>query len=360
MKKNFLFVMVTAAIFAGCSNSDVADEKEGANNPAVHPNGEVEVLLGAKGISASVTPTRGIVNGWDNTPINVWGLDKAANANWSNTSSLLFPDGVVKGKVIDTEGTVVLGETGTETYYYPMSSSVNFSFFACSPEPKSKTKNDHQITAIYDFKGDTDILWGKAETKDPAANGYNAKYIRNSTDDYIPNLAFEHMLTKLMFYAYKGKEQNNAGNVKASVKSVRILNVPGQATVYVAGIKENQIEGSVLTNFPIYNNGVEFGSDSDQKSPVTPTVEDKGASLGTVMLLPAVSYTLEVTLVDEVTKEEVVSDPLTITLDENLSFERGKGYNVQLMVYDLRKVELKATLTKWQDSTSIDTTVDIN
>ena len=60
------------------------------------------------------------------------------------------------------------------------------------------------------------------------------------------------------------------------------------------------------------------------------------------------------------TKEEVVSDPLTITLDENLSFERGKGYNVQLMVYDLRKVELKATLTKWQDSTSIDTTVDIN
>lgn len=363
MKKNLLFVMATAAIFAGCSNSEVVDEKEGTNNPGVQPNGQVEVLLGATGSSISVTPTRGIVTGWDNTPIVVWGLDKAANSDWTNPSSLLFSDnGSVDAKVAkDPLGAVILGPTGTERYFYPMSSSVNFSFFACSPKPTTRNMNgEHQISAVYNFSGDTDILWGKAETKDPNANGYNAKYIRTSADDNTPNLKFEHMLTKLTFYAYKGEETNDVGKVTADVKAVQVLNVQNQATVYVAGGRENQLEGQgALTTFPLYNNGIALGSDTDHVSPVTPSVEDMGANLGTVMLLPATSYQIKVILRTD-KGEEVPSDILTVSLPDNQPFERGRGYNVQLKVYDMRAVVLEATLTEWTNSTIIDTTVDIN
>lgn len=362
MKQNFLYIMAVAAVFASCSNGgDVVDEKGGTNNPAVKPNGEVEVVLGSRGMSTVVTPTRGVVEGWDNTPIVVWGLNKATGADWSNASSKLFPDGAVDATVTNAPepGTVILGPTGTEQYFYPMNSAVNFSFFACSPRPTTKNIDSRQVTAIYNISGDTDILWGKAETEDPNANGYNAKYIRNSVDDFTPNLQFDHMLTKLTFYAHKGEEINNAGNVTANVKSIRVLNTPSQATVYVAGTRENEIDGTTLTSFPIYNKGVALGSATDQVSPVTPTVEDKGAILGTVMLLPASSYKIQVTLVTKDGKE-VVGEDLTITLGGNAPFERGHGYNVQLNVYDLRAVVLKATLGKWNDSTIIDTTVDIN
>ncbi|WP_448779326.1 fimbrillin family protein [Bacteroides congonensis] len=365
MKKNILFVMAVAAIFAGCSSGEGFDEKEGNNIPGVTPNGEVEIVLGATGTNITVTPTRGVVDGWDNTPIAVWGLDKSAGADWSNASSVLFKDKYVTGKVTSSPktGTVVLGPTGTEHYFYPMNSAVNFSFFACSPIPKPAITNAQQVTAVYDFAGDTDILWGKAETKDPSANGYNAKYIRQSTDDNTPNLSFQHLLTKLTFFASKGTEVTTTGGVTAKVKSVKILNVPSQATVNVAGAQAGTIQGNlnILSDFSIYNEGVVFGSDIDTVSPVTPVAADKGAKLGTVMLLPATSYTIRVTLTattaDNQTVEE--SGDYVIAL-EGKDFEKGKGYNVQLTVYDLQTVVLTATLAKWEDHEQIDTSVEIN
>ena len=47
MKKNLLYVMAMAAVFAGCSSGEGFDEKEGNNTP-VEPvdNSEVEIAFG--------------------------------------------------------------------------------------------------------------------------------------------------------------------------------------------------------------------------------------------------------------------------------------------------------------------------
>ena len=170
-------------------------------------------------------------------------------------------------------------------------------------------------------------------------------------------------MTKLTFFASKGTEVTTTGGVTAKVKSVKILNVPSQATVNVAGAQAGTIQGNlnILSDFSIYNEGVVFGSDIDTVSPVTPVAADKGAKLGTVMLLPATSYTIRVTLTattaDNQTVEE--SGDYVIAL-EGKDFEKGKGYNVQLTVYDLQTVVLTATLAKWEDHEQIDTSVEIN
>ena len=230
MKKNLLFVLGTAAILASCSNDETTNSRE-----VIVPKSDVAVSLGAES-NIAIEQTRAVVDKWAETPIYVWGLDKAEGADWTTTTSNLFsPASYVPGIVTNTtdnNGTVKLGNDG-DLYFYPLSSDVNFSFYACSPAPTNPpSKAPNSVTVSYEVTGNKDILWGEAIAEDITVgnetySGYNARYFRK--EGRKPILKFEHKLTQLIFKGIKGDDSNTAAG---DVKEVQIKNITVKSFLY--------------------------------------------------------------------------------------------------------------------------------
>ena len=349
MKKNFLFVMATAAIFASCSNSEIIDEKQVVNPPVVvDPDGRVEVALGATNPDIVVTPaSRGVVEGWKNTPIVVWGLDKAVGADWTVTGSVLMT--AAKGTVADANGIITFGtKDAPQRYYYPMNSKVNYSFYACSPDPNVTPQiGTNYVNAIYDIAGNTDILWGIAEI---VGEGYNASYFRNTINAEAPKLAFEHVLTQLEFVVTRKNDQGPVGMTEPiQVESVLVSQVPSQLTLMVAGQNKKSLSANAQkADFSL------FAGDNVVQYPIVPTI-GTDTKLGTVMLMPTSSYTLKVKLGNG-SYSQIVDVPVTM----NEGFKAGKAYKLQLLVNNIYEVKFgEASIKPWEKSGQVDVVVPI-
>lgn len=354
MKKNLLFIFGAAAIMASCSNNEFVDQQQ----PEVNiPESDVEVAIGAQ--SVTVTQTRAALDAWDNTPIYVWGLAKNSD-NWTNATSKLFSTGHVKGTV-SSGGDVKLGENSNDVYFYPLNSSVNFSFYACSPEPaQAPTIQANRVIASYQIQGNNDILWGGAEAEDiqnadgNTYSGYNARYFRKGGEK--PTLKFDHKLTRLNFKAKKGQENDESSIIPVKIENITIT-ANNNATMIVAGTNAGSLTAvGDETELPVF-----FGDDTYEKRGGLDLAEDFSESAaGTVMVLPTTgSYTITISMSAMVGGQKVTPEPSSFEIsysdkDGNTSFDAGKAYTIILTVYGLRKVEFeKATLTPWDTNTEI-------
>lgn len=355
MKKNLLFILGAAAIMASCSNNEFVDQQQ----PEVNvPESDVEVAIGAQ--SVTVTQTRAALDAWDNTPIYVWGLAKNSD-NWTNATSKLFSTGHVKGTV-SNGGDVTLGEKPDDIYFYPLNSSVNFSFYACSPEPaQAPTIQANRVTASYQIQGNNDILWGGAEAADiqnvdgNAYSGYNARYFRKGGEK--PTLKFDHKLTRLNFKAKKGQENDESSIIPVKIENITIT-ANNNATMTVAGENAGALTAvGTTTELPVF-----FGDDTYAKHGALDLNADFSESpAGTVMVLPTTgSYTITVSMSAMVGGQKVTPEPSSFEISYTdrktgvTSFEAGKAYTIRLTVYGLRKVEFEtAILTPWDTNTEI-------
>lgn len=364
MKKNILFVLGTAAILASCSNNEVVDQ------PQVDvPKSEVPVTLSAES-NIAIEQTRAVVDKWADTPIYVWGLDKMVGANWSTATSNLFsPASYVQGVVTNTtgnNGTIKLGSEN-DVYFYPLSSDVNFSFYACSPFPNTNTLQANNVIVSYEITGNKDILWGEAVADDVADgnvtySGYNARYFRKG--GVKPVIDFKHKLTQLIFKGVKGKDENaDAGDVTdVQIKNITVAS-NRWSTLTVAGAKKGTL---VASNAEIAEIPAFFGDDNYLQHGSVTLTED-GVKAGTTMLLPSEAGTYDVYItLDAVINgvpKTLPAQKVPITFKDKdtnatLPFEEGKAYNVNLAIYGLRAVSLGATLTDWVYGGTIDQEVN--
>lgn len=355
MKKNLLFILGAAAIMASCSNNEFVDQQQ----PEVNvPESDVEVAIGAQ--SVTVTQTRAALDAWDNTPIYVWGLAKNSD-NWTNATSKLFSTGHVKGTV-SSGGDVKLGENPNDVYFYPLNSNVNFSFYACSPEPATApTIQANRVVASYQIQGNNDILWGGAEAEDiqnaedgKNYSGYNARYFRKG--GIKPTLKFDHKLTRLNFKAKKGIEKDDSSIIPVRIENITIT-ANNNATMTVAGTNAGSLTAvGAATELPVF-----FGDDTYEKRGALELADDFSESAaGTVMVLPTTgSYTITVSMSAMVGGQKVTPEPSSFEISYtdkagNTSFDAGKAYTIRLTVYGLREVEFeKAILTPWDTDTEI-------
>lgn len=355
MKKNFLSILGAAVIMASCSNNEFVDQQQ----PEVNvPESDVEVAIGAQ--SVTVTQTRAALDAWDNTPIYVWGLAKNSN-NWTNATSKLFSTGHVKGTV-SNGGDVKLGENPNDVYFYPLNSNVNFSFYACSPEPATApTIQANRVVASYQIQGNNDILWGGAEAADiqnaedgKTYSGYNARYFRKG--GVKPTLKFDHKLTRLNFTAKKGQEKDDSSIIPVKIENITIT-ANNNATMTVAGTDAGALTAvGTTTELPVF-----FGDDTYAKHGALDLNADFSESpAGTVMVLPTTgSYTITVSMSAMVGGQKVTPEPSSFEISYtdskgNTSFDAGKAYTIRLTVYGLREVKFeKAILTPWDTDTEI-------
>lgn len=369
MKKNLLFIMAVTAVFAGCSNGDDFDGKEGGNVTPVTPveKSDVEVVFGtattAKVVQSQTRAALG--DSWNNEQIAIWGVDRAAGAAWNTVAAHLFGQTSPVTATVAAKGGVTFNDG---PYYYPMSSNISYSFYSCYPVPANNrvSANPTSITCSYIITGKEDIMWGKAEGRDTTLlstgstySGFNAMYFRKVENAPVPNLQFQHCLTRLNFKALTGTGFGETTPV--AIKNIKVLNVPTGVSLAVAGDGAGALTTTGLTgDMSLYNGDTAIGS--NLIIPVTSADKKDATSLGTVLLMPSEtgSYNLSVTLVgvdgegNAITKD--ITGPVTITSKDG--FKAGTQYNVILTAYGLQIVKVEATMGVW--GTGDDITQEIN
>lgn len=367
MKKNYLYILAAAAIFAACSNGDNFDEIKGGDNTPSVPveDSEIEVVFG-KATTATVEQAKtraALSDSWNNEQIAIWGVDRAPGAAWNTPDSHLF------GQTSPVTATVAAGGTVTfkdGPYYYPMSSAISYSFYSCYPVPANNqvSGNPSAITCTYAISGKEDIMWGAAEGKDVIADGvnysgFNALYFRKIQNAEVPNLKFQHCLTRLNFKALTGTGYGETTPV--AIKNIKVLNVPTGVRLAVAGNGAGVLSTTgAIGDMSLYNGDIPMGDDLI----VPPTSTDKkdAASLGTVLLMPSQTgvYDLSVTLVGVDSDGNPITQEITgpVKIENKNGFVAGTQYNVILTAYGLQIVKVEATMGTWGNGDDI--TQEIN
>lgn len=345
MKKNYLFILGAAAMLAGCSNSEVIEQQ---GEPGVE-NSEVAISLDAM-TNIKVDQTRAALDGWNNTPIRVWGLDKDGG-NWTDATAKLFAG---RGYA---DGTVAKGGAVTldKQYFYPMNNAINFSFYACAPNPGTPTVQASKVIVPFSINGNNDILWAEAHAVDKTVGdktyaGYNARYLRNNGAK--PQLTFNHLLTRLNFQAKKGVESDSESVLPVKIKNITIT-ASANATMIVAGEGKGTLTevAGTTAELPVF-----FGDDTYATQGALNLKNDLSLSeAGTVMVLPrAGAYQVTVELAADGITDPIPASTFEIAAESADGFLAGKAYTINLTVYGLREVKFdNAILTPWDKVTDI-------
>lgn len=374
MKKNFLFVMAAAAMLASCSKDAAVSEPAGNGNEngvvdPTDPNSPVLVRLGAGGLGVDVTPTRGVVDSWNNTVVGIYALAKDADfTEWqAGDGSILLENekGTITG---NPDGSVIKDAITIAEKYYPGNNDIHYTFYGYYPyagadadDTTPPTNANGKVTKTFTIDGSQDIMWGQAvatkiANKDGGEqlDGYNALYFRKGQDAATPDITFNHKLTQLNFKIKKAGEFSTAGPDKQlSVTKIEIntfrsldLTIADKAETDNGKIAPTDAMGGAA-DIPVIKNDAGEAADA-----VIVDNIDGESAFGTSMMVytageTQTTYSAKVYLKMGTDGEEV-SSPITIKLAEDAAFEAGKSYNVNIAVNSMMKVEVNATLTKWQ------------
>lgn len=272
-------------------------------------------------------------------------------------------------------------EDGTKSptdYYYPMANWLTYGFYGYYPrQPKDSVKyGGHRIDVNVPIDGKTDIIWGEAVSGN--TNAYSAKYFRDGNSE-LPNLGFKHELIQIKFYVKaEPKTSNDYSDVKDLViKDIIVEDVPEFGQLHIVNRSPGALYGDIQTDYYSNKEGKTVavpqraihisGVDDGEFSPTNVDNDDHSAhEVGQGLLVPALKvggeYTVKVHLVKKDAngeEQELGSSfpPVTLTgtaanEEENISgyfTNPGTIYNVVLHVYSPEKVQLKATLKKWNE-----------
>lgn len=358
MKKNYLYILAAATIFAACSNGDNFDEIKGGDNTPSVPveDSEIEVVFG-KATTATVEQSKtraALEESWNGERIAIWGVDRSGAAQWNSATSHIFKQTAPVTATVASGGNVNF-ENGP--YYYPMSSNVNYSFYSCYPVTNNFQVSTRSITCSYTIDGKTDIMWGDAVCLDGEGldgtvySGFNAQYFRKVVGAQTPNLQFKHCLSRLDFVVTKGRDGGGT-TVPVAVKDIKVMEVPTSASLKVIGTDAGVLtEGDQTGNLSLYK-----GDDPAFADMVTPEL-GKETPVGTVLLMPSKSrsYKLSVTLeaLNEQGEPTGNTDTGTITITSTGDFAAHTKYKVILIVYGLQVVDIRATMLPWAEGDDI-------
>lgn len=356
MKKVFFAVLAIAALMVSCQKEGLIDNRNDNNGSSQTVNERQLVVLGSSMTSEAATKASvNDIDSWrtDNNKIYVY----AVNSN-SDVEDKLLMDNV--GTTLGTEAeNMKAALVLPEPYYYGTGEKDIYSFYAyylgyvATPAP---AYSDGSITLEgVEVKGYNDIMIAATDKTADAftAEGtmVNPKYLYSeysARHGVVPNLVFNHMLSKFVFNVMIGSAPLVEGS---SIKLDYIsLNSVNSGTLKIAG----ETTGFV----PAEGDKVDIVATSELEL----TGEYKPA--GELMVVPAGSdkYTLKVAF----TQTFDVGDPYSTELVKEITvndvdpvvtaFEAGKQYVVNITVYGLGAIKVDVELRPWEAAGTV--TVD--
>jgi hypothetical protein len=216
MKKFSIILLGTLVILmAGCSKNNATEsvpaEDAWVNNldlpvPIVFGNVSTNPLSKIAIDDESIQTLRSRVK------FGIFGLETDYNREgkdaWTSGSESVLLNNV---PAYYNNGSMVFGSLNSPvTYYYPMYSNHNFTFYGCHSDATSVISDGNSMRLSVTF-GDTDIIWAKSEavqlpadSKGGPYDGFNARYIRAAKrasvyEENMPSFKFRHLTSRLRF-----------------------------------------------------------------------------------------------------------------------------------------------------------------
>lgn len=355
MRKTYLLAMLMTTVLISCSKEPVS--VEGNNHDGLAER--VEIQLGTEN-NPFVRASKAPIEQWNNTHVGVFSMAKNEDVNWilkEGTEACLLSN--LEGSVRLTKGGKAIIEwVDGKTYYYPVLSTTNYSFYGYYPYVKDVTLRSNVLSVSYTeetFNGTQDILSGCAVANDASSDykGYNAVYLRKVTNDE-PNLKFNHQLVRLDIYVKKGEDADNF-----KVTKIKFKNAPKKFEMVVASKKLSEIGNITYTE-------EESNMTTLSVKAVGKETEDATIDLATAIDKVLVGYImLPINMLKGRNFESAISiaraDGTPIYRDETeltrsflvvppdgKSFEKGMAYNINLIVNGPKEISVGAELGEWK------------
>lgn len=360
--KKSLLAIAAMALLVSCSNED--DKTVNNKFSGVIENSNVEILLSTGG------HTRGSIESDANGLFEAEGLGifclakgqlglnaNALNINWNVDTNpyAVWMDNVLSDAKLNENGTGTdIVWRDSEQRWYPAGNWYSYRFYGYYPYSENIKSTNTQRVVEYTLDGTQDVIWGKTAVSNDSM-AYCAKYFRSEEfANLVPSMNFEHKLMRLTFSCIPGKDGNGSFEeaLKMGVKSIKITKVPTKATMIVADRENADNEGVIV--FDWNNLGeMELLDAGDLPLGENYWVEENEVKIGQGVLVPVpvnpdYHYFIEVTLKDKEGRIWDLGNPIEL-YNQSGNFVAGKSYNVKMTVYGPKTVEVKGTLSQWED-----------
>lgn len=353
VNRPLLFSVAAVAIAASCQKP-----QDNLLEPDPLDDGTpVKVLLGTNVINATAKAS-GPLDKFNSTTLSIFAIDKAST-NWTQGDPFLL-----KNYSVTTEANLTSTSTPTsietDKYY---KDNVNYKFFGYYvddlPHTDDKlTVSAHAVTLPVEITGYEDILlattdeeadYADAQNNNPKFNTNRVYSAYSARRDVVPNLVFNHQLTRLDFVFETGEaidENTKVEVVGIAVGSVKngVLTVAGEGQG-LAPANENEVD--LPLKYPT------------ETAPLAmPSAKGDNANFGdngnSIMVYPkSDSYKLAIKIrqskkVDDTwTAGPVEERTFAIALSGAAAFEAGKKYEVTVITYGMEPVIVGVKLSDW-------------
>ena len=376
MKKLFLFAVAAVALTAACSKQPI--QSGSASSPSGFELETPVPVQFASNFARIATKGAGALNYWSAEDLYFYGIERFQDQSGRDSLDLnnLFIANVKETapNTTDlenpvTEGTVTLHRSlpggGSEPYYY---GNGNYEFFGyyvddaivAGSETPVINFSDSTITLPIKIDGTQDIMVGYTDrdlamSENPLITNKNRLYSAYAIRkwDAMPKMIFKHKLSRFDFSVISGEDA-----------AAGVVNVTG---VSVTSDTEADV---VVAGQHIYDGLRNVAAQEKLSVPMTaatipaPAKDGDPAFIGSLMVMPGQStYEMELSLFQ--TDATVPSaQPQTMTIDfsklkvsgtqeKHSQAMPGYKYNITLVVYKFRPVEILVSLEEWKDGGDI-------
>ena len=360
MKKILLFSFAVLAFAASCQKP----QNDLFEPDPLDDGTPVKVMLGTNVLNATAKGS-GPLEQFNKTDLRVFAIDNAST-DWKSGDPFLL-----KNYSVTATGGSSAPSLETDKYY---KDNVNYKFYGYYVDNIAHLDNNltieqNAVTLPVEITGYEDILLATTiEKNDYKAAQDNAQLegktfntnrvysAYSARRDVVPNLVFEHMLTRLDFVFKTGEEVNS--NTRVEIVGIAVKSVIN-GTLIVAGdqdlVPATEAETALNLRYPTETNFLEMPNTKDG-------VAIFGSNSNSIMVYPkAGSYELTVKVRQskkigaDWTPGSVETRTFPIALTSG-SFKAGNKYEVTVITYGLEPVVVGVELTDWAlgDNTIID------
>lgn len=356
VNRPLLFSIAAVAIAASCQKP-----QDNLLEPDPLDDGTpVKVLLGTNVINATAKASSGPLDKFNATTLSIFAIDKASR-DWTQDDPFLL-----KNYSVTTEANLTSTPASIETDKY-YKDNVNYKFFGYYVDdllhiddkltvgldavtlPVAITGYEDILLATTDEAEDYKAAQKTAQDNNQTFNTNRVYSAYSARRDVVPNLVFNHQLTRLDFIFKTGEDIDSNTKVEVvgiAVGSVKngVLTVAGEGQG-LAPANENEVD--LPLKYPTENAPLEM-----------PTKKGDNANFGSngnsIMVYPKNgSYDLTIKIRqskkvrDTWTAGPVEERTFAIALSGAAAFEAGKKYEVTVITYGMEPVIVGVKLSDW-------------
>ena len=360
MKKILLFSFAVLAFAASCQKP----QNDLFEPDPLDDGTPVKVMLGTNVLNATAKGS-GPLEQFNKTDLRVFAIDKAST-DWTSGDPFLL-----KNYSVTANGGSSASSFETDKYY---KDNVNYDFYGYYVDnidhqetnlkidaqavtlPVTITGYEDILLATTDKGKDSQAAKNKAQDEGKTFNENRVYSAYSARRDVVPNLVFEHMLTRLDFVFKTGEEVNQ--DTRVEIVGIAVKSVIN-GTLTVAGdqklVPATEDETALSLRYPTETKFLEMPNAKDGFA-------NFGSNSNSIMVYPkAGSYELTVKVRQskkigaDWTPGSVETRTFPIALTSG-SFKAGNKYEVTVITYGLEPVVVGVELTDWAlgDNTIID------